>query len=53
MTSMLQILVEKEVKIRVHFVHGKWVEVDSVNDVIIYNKKLINNGDWIHDWRDV
>ena len=53
MTSMLQILVEKEVKIRVHFVHGKWIEADSVNDVIIYNKKLINNEDWIHDWRDV
>ena len=53
MTSMLQILVQKGVKIRVHFVQGKWIEVDSVEDFIIYSNKLINNDDWIHDWRNL
>ncbi len=49
MTGLLSALIDKT-KINVVFIEGKWCEVDSYNDVMIY-EKLLKTKDWKHDWR--
>jgi choline kinase len=51
MTSMLSLLLSKNVKIRVCYINGKWIEADSTEDVKLYNKILNNNQNWSHDFR--
>lgn len=50
MTTMLNILIEKEIPISVVFVEGKWCEADTLSDVEAYENKL-DDKNWIHDWR--
>lgn len=51
MTSMLNLLLKKNIEIHVVYVEGKWAEADSGNDVEIYNSKLKSTLEWAHDWR--
>ena len=48
MTSLLSLLLKK-IEIKVSFVHGGWCEVDSYEDVILY-EKLLKNKNWKHNW---
>lgn len=50
MTSFLSLLI-KETTINVVFVEGKWCEVDTESDVILYEDLIHNNTNWSHDWR--
>ena len=50
MTSFLSMLINK-VEVKVVFVYGRWCEVDNYNDVIVYQKKLLEEKKWSHDWR--
>jgi L-glutamine-phosphate cytidylyltransferase len=50
MTSFLSRLMSY-VKIHVVFVAGKWCEVDSNEDVKVYQNQLKNKSNWSHDWR--
>ncbi|MBZ9786730.1 phosphocholine cytidylyltransferase family protein [Psychroflexus sp. CAK57W] len=50
MTSMLNILIEKNIRIDVVFVNGKWCEADTLSDIEAYERQL-NNENWKHDWR--
>ncbi len=51
MTGMLNELIKNGINVNVIFVEGKWCEVDSHKDVLIYEKELKNNNSWKHDWR--
>lgn len=51
MTSLLSMLINKTVAIKVSFVSGGWCEVDSYEDALLYESLLKNNG-WNHDWRE-
>ena len=50
MTSLLQLLLENGSEIDTAPVNGRWCEVDSENDLRIYENKL-DYPDWTHDWR--
>ena len=50
MTTMLRLLVESGIKINTISTNGRWCEVDSENDLRVYEKNL-SNFDWMHDWR--
>lgn len=51
MTSMLNLLLSKGVKINVVFVEGGWCEADEYSDIVAYEKEMKNNLHWKHDWR--
>jgi len=51
MTSMLNLLLNKGINIKVVFVEGGWCESDEYSDVLVYEKELKLNKNWIHDWR--
>ncbi len=51
MTSFLSILIKNSISIKVSFVNGGWCEIDSYEDVILY-EKLLKKKSWSHDWRE-
>ena len=51
MTSFLSLLIKNSILIKVKFVNGGWCEVDSYEDVKLY-EKLLKNKCWSHDWRE-
>jgi L-glutamine-phosphate cytidylyltransferase len=51
MTSMLNLLLSKGVKINIVFVEGGWCEADEYSDILAYEKEMKNNLHWKHDWR--
>jgi len=50
MTTFLSILKDR-IDINVLFVDGKWCEVDTYSDLLIYKNKLKEKKEWNHDWR--
>ena len=50
-TSLLNFLIQKKVKIDIAPVLGKWCEIDSSKDLASYKKKTIKKNVWSHDWR--
>lgn len=50
MTSFLNILC-KNMTVNVVFVQGRWCEVDTNEDVEVYEKALNQTEKWSHDWR--
>ena len=50
MTSLLQLLLKDGVEIDTTPVNGRWCEVDSENDLRLYEHKL-EHPNWTHDWR--
>ena len=50
MTSLLSMLINNTFEIKVSFVNGGWCEVDSYEDVKLY-ENLLKNNNWAHDWR--
>lgn len=51
MTSMINELLEKNIKVNVVFVKGGWCESDSYSDIEVYEKQMKLNKKWNHDWR--
>ncbi len=50
MTGLLSGLLKKGVAVSVSAVSGKWVEVDTQDDIAVYEKNITEPG-WLHDWR--
>jgi len=50
MTQLLQLLVERGVRVAAIPVRGRWCEVDSASDLALYESLLATPG-WRHDWR--
>lgn len=50
MTLFLSLLME-QTEVKVAFIEGKWCEVDSNEDVNVYETILKDNNNWSHDWR--
>lgn len=50
MTSFLSLLIN-QIEIKVVFVEGKWCEIDSYNDIEVYETILKVKKNWSHDWR--
>ena len=50
MTSFLSLLMERT-DVKIAFIEGKWCEVDSNEDVKVYETKLKEDKNWSHDWR--
>ena len=48
MTSLLSLLLLK-IDVKVVFVKGAWCEVDSYNDVILY-EQMLKDKEWSHNW---
>lgn len=51
MTSFINLLLTKSIKINVTFINGKWCEIDSVSDKLAYENILRTTKNWLHDWR--
>jgi choline kinase len=51
MTKMLNLLLNKGIGINVVFINGGWCEADEYSDILAYEKELISNKNWKHDWR--
>lgn len=51
MTTMINELLIRGIKVNIVFVEGGWCESDSYSDILIYEEQLKTNKDWIHDWR--
>lgn len=51
MTSMLNVLLKRGIKINVVFIEGGWCEADNYSDIVAYEKELNNTKPWRHDWR--
>jgi L-glutamine-phosphate cytidylyltransferase len=51
MTSMLNLLLSKGLRVNVLFINGKWCEVDNMNDKLAYEEEMKSNKNWPHDWR--
>jgi len=49
-TRLLQLLVERGVRVAAVPVRGRWCEVDSAHDLDVYTRALATPG-WRHDWR--
>jgi len=49
-TRLLQLLVERGVRVGAVPVRGRWCEVDSAADLELYERALAR-GSWVHDWR--
>lgn len=52
MTTLLNTLIQNNIKVNIVFVNGKWCEVDNYSDVLIYEKELKKSKSWNHDWRE-
>ena len=51
MTTMINELLNRNIKVNIVFVEGGWCESDSYSDILIYEEQMKINKDWIHDWR--
>lgn len=51
MTELLQYLIESSILVEAIPISGKWCEVDSPEDLAIYDEQLKNKKEWEHDWR--
>ena len=51
MTAILNECLDHDIKVNIVFVEGKWCEVDSHEDALLYEKELSQNENWSHDWR--
>lgn len=51
MTTFLSHLI-KITCVKVVFVEGNWCEIDTTNDLNVYNKLLKSTDKWSHDWRN-
>ena len=51
MTRFLWRMIEAGTHIGAVPVEGKWCEVDSTDDLILYQRKLAEKTSWPHDWR--
>jgi choline kinase len=51
MTGLLRNLLKENVSIKTKAVEGRWCEVDSENDVLLYENRLRSDVIWSHDWR--
>lgn len=51
MTGLLRLLLEEGVAIQTRGVDGQWCEVDSQEDVQVYESRLQSGRPWLHDWR--
>lgn len=52
MTTLLNTLLQNNIKVNIVFVNGKWCECDNYSDVLAYERELKENKNWIHDWRE-
>lgn len=56
MTSAIQLLLRKNVKIQVVGLKGGWIEADNKRDLDCFEEQIKhhenNNQKWLHDWRD-
>jgi choline kinase len=52
MTSLLAGLLKEEVRIAAVPVSGGWCEVDSADDLSLYEARLGASARWSHDWRE-
>lgn len=52
MTTMINELLNKDIKVNIVFVEGGWCESDSYSDILIYEEQIKLNKNWIHDWRE-
>ena len=51
MTTMINELLNRSIKVNIVFVEGGWCESDSYSDILIYEDQMKINKDWMHDWR--
>jgi L-glutamine-phosphate cytidylyltransferase len=51
MTTLLNELLKRRQEVDVVIVDGKWCEVDSYADVLLYENEIRKNNHWKHDWR--
>lgn len=55
MTSLLESMLKRGTEIRVVPTHGRWVEVDSEDDLKLYERNIVDvdahGRPWRHDWR--
>ena len=51
MTSLLSALLQRGTTITTVPIQGKWCEVDSDNDLALYESRIAANTPWAHDWR--
>ena len=56
MTALFQILLNHDIIIKTIPIRGRWCELDSENDLNVYNKKIAERSKtdsmWKHDWRN-
>lgn len=51
MTSLLRALIHDGTVIHAVPVNGRWCEVDSESDLLLYERHLASGRPWSHDWR--
>ncbi len=51
MTKMINELLKRKIIVNIAFVNGGWCESDSYSDILVYEKEMELNKNWIHDWR--
>lgn len=51
MTSLLSALLQRGTTITTVPIQGKWCEVDSDNDLALYESRIAAKTPWAHDWR--
>jgi choline kinase len=51
MTGLLKRLLEAAIPVTAVPVDGRWCEVDSERDLLLYEARLRNGNGWSHDWR--
>lgn len=52
MTTLLQILIDNKISIEGIPISGKWIEVDTPEDLNLCKQKLKEKQFWPHDWRN-
>jgi len=51
MTTLLQRLIDEGIDVHGIPITGKWCEIDFLEDLLCYEKKLQEGKEWTHDWR--
>jgi L-glutamine-phosphate cytidylyltransferase len=52
MTGLLSDLTKDNNSISVIYINGGWCEIDTINDLLVYEQELNTNPAWLHDWRN-